>query len=377
MANVLPRERQLAVLAALVDGNSERAAERMTGVSRPTINRFALLAGQGAARLHNRRVRDLSCSLITFDELWGWVAKKPHRVDPAEDAVDVGEGWIFAAIDVSSRLCVSFYVGKRDQESTDRFIEDLRARLVVMPQLMTSDGFAPYVSSVGTSFGPSSTFAQTVKHYRKGSRRGPDHRYEPPRDPFIVKRAVFGAPDMAKASTAHSERLNLTMRHVNGRLRRLCLAFSKKMENHRAAVALAYTHYNFCHVVKTLRVTPAMQAGITDHVWGLEELLDALMSDAPSEKPIARPLAHVKPEGATRELPAGRGFLRVVQGSAAPSPPAGPAPHPPAPVPVAATQSAHAPVEPTGQLDLLSWRPKPRKPVQLSLFGDPPGEEQT
>ncbi|XXU93410.1 hypothetical protein WME85_38190 [Sorangium sp. So ce1153] len=225
---------------------------------------------------------------------------------------------------------------------------------------MTSDGFAPYVSSVGTSFGPSSTFAQTVKHYRKGSRRGPDHRYEPPRDPFIVKRAVFGAPDMAKASTAYSERLNLTMRHVNGRLRRLCLAFSKKMENHRAAVALAYTHYNFCHVVKTLRVTPAMQAGITDHVWSLEELLDELMSDAPSEKPIARPLAHVKPEGAARELPAGRGFLRVVQGGAAPSPPVAPAPPPPAPVPVAATPSIPVPVESTGQLDLLSWRPKPR-----------------
>ncbi|XXU36201.1 IS1 family transposase [Sorangium sp. So ce1000] len=274
------------------------------------------------------------------------------------------------------RLCVSFYVGKRDQESTDRFIEDLRARLVVMPQLMTSDVFAPYVSSVGTSFGASSTSAQTVKHYRKGSRRGPDHRYEPPRDPFIVKRAVFGALDMAKASTAHSERLNLTMRHVNGRRRRLCLAFSKKMENHRAAVALAYTHYNFCHVVKTLRVTPAMQAGITDHVWGLEQLLDELMADTPSEKPVARPLAHVKPEGATRELPAGRGFLRVVPGGkgTVSTDPKTPPPAPP-PAVVASPEAGQPAASPETtepvQLDLFAWRPKPRKAVQLSLFDDP------
>jgi hypothetical protein len=107
------------------------------------------------------------------------------------------------------------------------------------------------------------------------------------------------------------------MRHVNGRLRRLCLAFSKKMENHRAAVALAYTHYNFCHVVKTLRVTPAMQAGVTDHVWSVEELLDDLMSDAPSEEPTARPLAHVKPEGAALELPAGRGSCAWCQAARA------------------------------------------------------------
>ncbi|XXY17657.1 hypothetical protein WME88_56450 [Sorangium sp. So ce216] len=136
-------------------------------------------------------------------------------------------------------------------------------------------------------------------------------------------------------------------------------------------MALAYTHYNFCHVVKTLRVTPAMQAGITDHVWSVEELLDELMADTPSEKLVARPLAHVKPEGAARELPAGRGFLRVVPDGAAPSPPVAPAPPPPVPVPVAATPSAPATVEPTGQLDFFAWRPKPRKPVQLSMFDDP------
>ncbi|MDI1483278.1 transposase [Polyangium sp. y55x31] len=369
MANVLDPEKRLRVLAALVDGNSERAVERMTDVDRKTVRRLALAWGQGAVNLHNRLARGLQCSLVTVDEIWGYVGKKQARVT-AEDGPDVGEAYTFVALDASSRFVIAWYVGKRDQASTDAFIADLRARLVVMPA-MTSDGFAPYIMAIGTSFGPGVDYAQTVKNYTKrGRREGPsDHRYEPARDPFITKRAVFGAPNLDAASTAYVERNNATMRHHIGRMRRLCLAFSKKAENHRAAVALGYVHYNFCHVVKTLRVTPAMAVGLADSVWSLAELDAALMTAGPCEAPEKQALAPRVPETTARELPNGRGFLRVVNGG---KPSAAPAPMAPPPVeptsiaaPVAASSSPVT--DETGQLDLFAWKPKPR---QLTLWDE-------
>ncbi|KYF69498.1 hypothetical protein [Sorangium cellulosum] len=364
MANVLPAEKRLRVLAALVDGNSVRATERMTGVQQRTIRRFALALGQGAERLHNRLVRDLRCVLVQVDEIWGYVQKKQARVTPA-DAPDVGEAYTFVAMDTLSRLVIAYRVGKRDQETTDAFIADLRTRLLVMPQL-TSDGFAPYIPAVGASFGTSIDYMQTVKNYRHGSRgrRDDDHRYEPPRDPFITKSVVFGAPDPRKASTAYVERLNGTTRHQNGRMRRLCLAFSKRIEHHRASVALTYSYYNLCHVVKTLRVTPAMQAGLTDHVWTLNELMEALLAEGETATPEAQPLTHREPSAPARPLPGGRGFLRLVT-EPTPGlkrPPRLPEPPPPSP-PVQAAPPP--PVEP------------PRRPVQLDLFdlGKPPTSE--
>ena len=166
------------------------------------------------------------------------------------------------------------------------------------------------------------------------------------------------------------------MRHHIGRTRRLCYAFSKKLENHRAAVALNYTWYNFGHIVRTLRVTPAMAAGVTDHVWSLAEFMEALLVDAPSEKPVAQPLVHGAPVTTSRELPGGRGFLRVVGGTSSPSAPT-PGPMPPHAAPVAAVEPRFhvtVPVSsgPAGQMDLLTWiapASKPRRYVQLDLFG--------
>lgn len=357
--NVLSDEKRLKVLAALVEGNSESAVSRMTDVQPNTISRFSLLMGEGSTRLHDRLVRDLPCSLIQVDEIWSYVKKKQARVTPL-DGADVGEAYTFTALDATSRLVLAYHVGKRDQQSTDTFITDVRSRLLTMPQI-TADGFAPYISSIGASFGPAVDFAQTIKNYRVGSSRGPDHRYEPAREPFITKHVVYGTPDMKSASTSYVERNNGTMRHHIGRMRRLCLAFSKKLANHRAAVALCYAWYNFGMVVKTLRVTPAMAAGITDHVWELEEFMHAVLAEVPRAKPVAGPLAHRAPEGPARELPAGRGFLRLVTEPLparrhvrglpdAPPPPAAPA----------------APVEPTSP-----GITKARDP-QLSLFGDDP-----
>ncbi len=360
MSNVLCDEKRLRVLAALVEGNSERAVSRMTDVNPRTIAKISLDLGQGAINLHNRLARELHCSLVTVDEIWSFVGKKQARVTE-KDGPDVGEAYTFVALDSSSRFVIGWYVGKRDQASTDAFIADIRSRLVVMPA-MTSDGFAPYISSIGASFGPSIDYAMTIKNYGSKGRRV-DHRYEPARDPFITKKTIYGAPSLDKASTAYVERNNGTMRHHIGRMRRLCLAFSKKIENHRAAVALNYAWYNFGTVVKTLRVTPAMQLGITDHVWTIEEFQAALLTAGPCDAPIKQPLASRVPETTHRELPTGRGFLRVIDGGKT------------KPANVQAPMLIGTPVprldpvpdDATGQLDLLSWRPKS---PQLSLFDD-------
>ena len=360
MSHVLSDEKRLRVLSALVEGNSERAVARMTEVGPNTISRFSLMMGEGAQRLHDRLVRDLQCSLIQVDEIFAYVKVKQARVTPAHGP-DAGEAYTFVALDATSRMAIAFYVGKRDQASTDVFISDVRSRLLTMPQI-TADGFAPYISSIGASFGPSVDFAQTIKNYRYGSTRGPDHRYEPPRGAFVTKHVVYGAPDMAKASTAYVERNNGTMRHHIGRMRRLVLAFSKRIANHRAAIAMNYFWYNFGTVVKTLRVTPAMAAGVTDHIWTLEEFMSAALAELPAAKPEAKPLASRTPEGPARALPAGRGFLRLITEPLparrhvrglpdAPPPPVAPA----------------VPVEPTSPGIV-----KARDPEQLSLFTDPP-----
>ena len=381
--NVLPLEKRILVLSALVEGNSERATERMTGVNRETIGRLALLFGEGAQRLHDRLVRDLACHLIDLDEMWSWCAVKGSRYDPDKHGPDAGEQWVWVAIDRLSKLAVSFYVGRRSQDSADTFIADLRSRLVVMPKMFTSDGLALYERSLVQSIGQTASYVQMIKKFRGGV-RGPDHRYEPPRETdFIKKKIILGAPDLSLATTYAVERNHLTIRHHDGRLRRLCLALSKKLPNHRAAVALNYVHYNFCLIVKTLRITPAMAAGVTSSPWNLPELLSALEAEPPGEKPTVKPLAHRVPEVTARELPNGRVFLRVVGGKG------GPAPTRPGPAPAAPRVHVSVPVSsgPMGQMDLLAWKAQPavaptevqaaarstpakvRRPVQLDMFG--------
>jgi hypothetical protein len=378
VANVLPREKRLGVLAALVDGNSERATERMTGVTRPTIAAFAVKLGTAAQHLHNARAYRLAAAKIEQDEIWSYVGKKQARVTPEEHAAGLGEAYSFVSLAMPARFVITWTVGKRDQDTANAFEADTRARVVLMPEINT-DGLAAYPVAIGTHFGPGVDYAQVVKHYTKGGRRDDDHRYEPPREPFLTKHAVFGAPDVDRATTAHIERNNGTMRHLIGRMRRLVYAFSKSVEHHNAAVALAYVHYNMCWIPRTTRVTPAMAIGVTTHPWDLPELLDALLSVPETAPPTAQPLAPRKPETTARELPGGRGFLRVVQGTAAPVTPP-PAP-PVAPVPAVAVASptpqappAPAPtVTPTGATGVP--RGKPRKPSQrlplgqLSLFG--------
>ncbi|WP_437786664.1 IS1 family transposase [Sorangium sp. So ce1097] len=365
MANVLPAERRLEVLAALVNGTSIRAASRMTGVHQDTIGRFGQLVGEGCARLHDRLVRDLACPLVDLDEQHSWCRKRQNKVDAAkDDAAAVGEQWTWAAICRTSKLIIAWHVGKRDQESADALVEDVRARLVVMPQI-TTDGLGLYAQPIAANFGLAVPYMQTVKNFTaRPGKPGTSEKYSVERGvDFIQKRAVFGTPDPAKATNYAIERANLTARQWNARLRRRTLAFSKKLTRHCAAVALHYVYTNLCHIPRNMRVTPAMAAGITDHVWTLEELMVAALVEPAGEKPEPQPLAVPKPQGPARELPGGRGWLRVLPGGSAPSAPV--APQPP-PVASAAAQPEPEPPPPSEPPPA----PGPRRMVQLSLFGE-------
>ena len=179
-------ETRVRIVGALVEGNSIRAAARLTSVGKNAVMALALRVGEGCAHLHSKLVRGLSSYVVQCDETWSFIAKKEARCDPSKDPAEWGDVYSFLAIDSTAKIVISFHVGKRDQASTDTFVADLRARLRVVPHI-TTDGWRPYVSAVGESFSGCADFGQVVKNYRTGSSRGPDHRYEPPRDPFITK----------------------------------------------------------------------------------------------------------------------------------------------------------------------------------------------
>ncbi len=385
MANVLPWGTRARITGALTEGNSIRATARLTGAGKNAVMSFSLRVGEGCAILHDRIVRGVSAHLLECDERWSFIHTKEARVDQDKDPAEWGDVYTFVALDAVTKLVVAYHIGKRDEQAADAFIGDLRARLTVVPQLAT-DGFSPYIAAIRNWFMGSADYGQVVKNYRTGSKRGPDHRYEPPRDPFITKTPIMGVPDMAKLSTSHIERQNLTMRHVVGRTRRLCLAFSKTLRGHRAAEALGFMAYNFVRQHAALGgQTPAMAAGLTDHPWTIGELMDAALAAQPCEpaRPVRLALDGSSSgwsAGSARELPNGRGWLRVVDGNGAPSAPsAGPAPAgtPQAapPVPASAAAPDCAPVD-DRQLSLLDWKPRPANPLppkgtQLSLFGEP------
>lgn len=246
-----------------------------------------------------------------------------------------------------------------------------------MPQI-TTDGCELYVKPIAKHFGYGVDYAQQVKRLsaRGGGRTGVAEKFSPGSGvSFIEKRVIFGAPDLDAATTFAIERGNGTNRCWNSRLVRRTLCFSKRVDRHAAAVDLQYVYRNLCWIPRTpreMRETSAMAAGITDHVWSVEELMVLALDEPAGEKPRAKPLAYREPVTTARPLPSGRGFLRVV-----PSTPGGPAPAPPSPPPVEPAPAAPMPpqADASGQLDLLAWRPRAAKPLpplgsQLSLFGE-------
>jgi IS1 family transposase len=275
MANLLPKAKQVAVLNALVEGVSIRSTERMLDVSRETVLSLLVRVGEGCAALHDKMMLDLPCSRIECDEIWGYVAKKQRNVTEEDDRSQVGDTWTFVAIDADTKLIPSYLVGKRDAATTHFFVSDLASRMRNKIQIDT-DGLGLYIEAIEQSFGVGVDYAQVVKSF-EAEPIGPG-RYSPPKVSKVEKTAIIGEPNMRVASTSFVERQNLTMRMGIRRMTRLTNAFSKKLRNHRAATALHFAHYNLARRHQTLRVTPAMAAGVSDTMWSMEQLLDAALA---------------------------------------------------------------------------------------------------
>ena len=279
--NILPFEKQVSAIAALCEGNSIRATERLIGAHRDTIMRLGLRIGQGCGRLHDAFFHDLQISVIELDELWAYIGKKQARVQVGEVA-EKGDQYTFLALDANCKAILSYYTGKRSAQSTRYFVSDLRQRIINSPQI-TSDGFPHYVPAITAIFGPQVDFAQLVKNYRVVQGNQAQVRYSPGAIVSVSRNVVAGNPNPRRVSTSYVERTNLTVRMSQRRFTRLTNGFSKKVENHAAAIALHFMFYNFGRIHKTLRVTPAMQAGVSDHVWSLEEIA-ALVPEPAAKK---------------------------------------------------------------------------------------------
>lgn len=277
MANRLPRSKQVAVVNALVEGCSIRSTSRMTGVNRETVGTLLGRLGDGCAALLDDTMRDLPCTRLEIDELWAFVGKKQRHVKASDDAARVGDTWTYVATDAETKLVPSFMVGKRDAETTDAFIADVASRLRNRVQIST-DGLRLYVAAIEDAFGTDVDYAQIVKSY-EADPIGPG-RYSPPKVTGTEKTPIIGAPVEEHVSTSYAERNNLTVRMRVRRYTRLTNAFSKKLENHVAATALHFAHYNFVRRHQTLRVSPAMAAGVCDTLWGTEELVAAALDGA-------------------------------------------------------------------------------------------------
>lgn len=294
--NVLSPEERVLVASALVDGCSLRATERIAGVSRPAINTLLLRLGAGCGRLLDAMMRGLHCDVLELDELWCFVGKKEARVVPG-DPEEFGDSYTWVALDARTKLVPVHRVEKRTTAACIAFAAELRARVVGAPQI-TTDGHKAYLDAIERAFGARVHFAQIIKEYRgdeSGGASRDDVRYSRGRVVRSIKRPIIGTPDEERVSTSFVERCNLTTRMGVRRFTRLTNAFSKRLENLRAAVALHFAHYNLCRVHQTLRVTPAMEAGLTDRVWSLTELLATALA-APVPPPLPPPEAPPAPK---------------------------------------------------------------------------------
>jgi IS1 family transposase len=272
MANVLSTDKQIGVISALAEGSSIRSIERMTGVHRDTIMRLGVKVGQGCAALMDAKMRDLSCTRLELDEIWGFVGKKDRNVRLNEPR-PVGNVWTFCAIDADTKLVPAFKVGDRSVATAKAFVSDVASRMRNRVQIST-DGLRAYVEAIESAFGTEVDFAQIVKTYGRAE-VSDNRRYSAPEFVSSEKKVITGNPDERLISTSYVERLNATTRLHMRRLTRLTLAFSKKRENFEAAVGLHFAYYNFVKRHNTLRCTPAMAAGVEQGFWSVGDLVEA------------------------------------------------------------------------------------------------------
>jgi IS1 family transposase len=273
--NKLSREKQGQVIMSLVEGNSIRATVRMTGISKNTIVKLLADIGRACNDYQDKVFRNLPCKRIQCDEIWAFCYAKEKNVPKDKKGVfGYGDVWTFTALCADTKLVPSWLIGRRDLTNATIFMKDLAARLKNRVQL-TTDGHKMYLEAVETAFGSDIDFSQLIKIY------GPSQeeiRYSPAQCLGTEKHRINGNPDNKAISTSYVERQNLTMRMNMRRFTRLTNAFSKKVENLNYAVALHFMYYNFCRFHQTLRVTPAMEAGVTDHVWEISEILELIES---------------------------------------------------------------------------------------------------
>ncbi len=266
----LPREKVVMILHCLVEGNSVRSTARLCDVEKRTVLNLLTLAGENCERFLRERVRNVSVSELQLDEVWTFVGKKQRRLGPQERGLKVGDAYTFIALERTSKLVVAWHLGKRDRVNTEDFITKIRTATAPGRFDVSTDAFQPYESAIDAGLYDRANHSEVVKLFSRPEEGR--ERYSPGSFVCVQKDAVSGTPDLSRASTSHVERKNGTLRQWCKRLTRLTYAFSKKWENLQAALALHFAYYNFCRVHGSLRVTPAMEAGIADHIWTLEEL---------------------------------------------------------------------------------------------------------
>ena len=271
--NRLTTAKRVAVVAALCEGNSIRSTVRMTGVAKNTIVKLLVELGAAATKYQDETLRNLPCKRLQCDEIWSFVGGKDKNLTEAQVRSGLGSVWTWTCIDADTKLIPSWLVSHRGPGAAYEFISDVASRLRGRVQL-TTDGHKPYLEAVEGAFGIDIDYATLAKIY--GSDPDAERRYSPAKCIGIKCDVVSGNPDPKHISTSYVERQNLSMRMSMRRFTRLTNAFSKKVENHAAAVALYFMYYNFGRVHQTLRVTPAMQAGVSDHVWSTEEIVSLL-----------------------------------------------------------------------------------------------------
>lgn len=271
MAYVLSIAKKTAVITALVEGCSVRSTSRMTGVAKGTILRLLAEVGTACSEYQNRAIRNVSARRVQVDEIWNFCYCKQKNMTPeiAEERI-AGDVWTFTAIDADTKLVISWLVGRRDAGCAAEFLQDIAGRLSNRIQL-TSDGHKMYLDAVEEAFGGDVDFAQLVKIY--GNSPEGQQRYSPAQWLGSKREYISGDPDPKHISTSYVERQNLNMRMGMRRFTRLTNAFSKKIDNLIHSVALFHMHYNFARVHQTLRVTPAMEAGLSSHVWSVQEIV--------------------------------------------------------------------------------------------------------
>lgn len=271
--NQLTTEKRAQVISCLVEGNSIRSTVRMTGVAKNTVAKLLCDIGRACSIYQDKAFRALPCKRVECDEIWSFVGSKEKNTKAEKKEKGWGDCWTWTAICADTKLIPCWYVGTRDANAAFHFMHDLADRLANRVQL-TTDGHKPYLLAVEAAFGGEIDYAQLVKIYGEGPKT--EARYSPAQCMGAKKAIVSGAPNAGHVSTSFIERSNLTLRMGNRRFTRLTNAFSKKVENHEAMLALFFCYYNFAKIHQTLRCTPAMEAGISTRVWSITDIVALL-----------------------------------------------------------------------------------------------------